>query len=205
MSDPMSISVAKSLRRGSLAGLVVLLVASATAWATITQGAGWKSAGGNLGHIAIGGPLKGSKTLPKGWKTKYAGTFIPTCVFTSDGPTSLQFTLYNVKLSPKGHQRLINSILIDLTVARDGNTETLAPTGMTGSANLYEATVNLTASVGQTSYSWESNSGSIKTSATGKKGSLKGVLPPAPVDPGAATGNLLMKMSWSSCRTMPRP
>jgi hypothetical protein len=200
-----SLRLARSLRRGGLAGVAMLLLASATAWAYTSPWAGWKSAGGNIGHIAIGGPLKGTKTLPKGWTPPYTKLVSSTCRFTSDGPTSLQFWLYNVKFSLKGHQRTIDSILVSLSVSRDGNTETLAPTGMAGSANLYEATTNLTAGIGRTNYSWSSNSGSVKTSPTGKSGSLQGVLPPAPVDRGAATGNLSLKLSWSNCQAFRRP
>lgn len=195
---------ARSLRRGSLAGLAVLLLGSATAWATITPGAGWFSAGGNVGHFTVGGSLRGSKTLPKGYKTRYAGTFTPTCQFTSNGPTSLDFLLYNARFWLKGRERSINQILLTLTVTRDGDTETLARTGMVGSANTYEAGINLTAAIGRTNYSWQSNSGSVKTSHSGKSGSLQGVLPPSPVNPGSATGNVALKMSWTTCKTLPR-
>jgi hypothetical protein len=95
--------------------------------------------------------------------------------------------------------------LVTLSVSRDGDTETMAPTGMAGAAKLYETTASLTAGIGRTNYSWSSVSGTVKTNPTGKVGSLQAVLPPGSVDPGAATGSISLKMSWSSCKAFRRP
>ena len=114
--------------------------------------------------------------------------------------------MYNVKLSVSGHPRKLDSILITLTVNRDGNTETLAPTGMAGSAPLYQATASVTASIGRTNYVWGSDAGTVKTNRTGKVGSLQATLPPSTAgDKGAAHKKVTLKMSWSRCSALGQP
>jgi hypothetical protein len=209
MSDRLSRSrrarmgATRPLVLGGLLGLATLLLVGATAWAYTSPWAGWTPAGGTMGHISFGGQLKGSKALPKGWSPPHEKIVSSTCRFTSNGPTSLQFWLYNDKLSVKGHQRKVDDILISLNVQRDGDTETMAPTGTAGSANTYEATANLTAGIGRTRYSWTSDSGTVTTNRTGKVGSMTAGLPPAGQgESGAATKDISLKMSWSSCKPL---
>jgi hypothetical protein len=190
------------LARGGVAALALLMLSSASAYAVSFPG--WKPTGGPMGHIAFTGQLKGSKTLPRAWTSGHPGLAdIATCDITSDGPTSLQFTLLNAKLAVDGHLRKVDEVFMTLNVTKDGDTETLAPTN---SIPMFEASTSVTAYVGHASYVWASDAGTVTTNHTGKLGSLQATLVPATTgNKGAATRKITLKLSWTRCSALGQP
>lgn len=104
--------------------------------------AGKVAAGHSIGSFARSGKAVGRLRLPAAWEDIYRGRVLlhsPGRQFTADGPTSLDLSFYNDTLKLGGHKRRVASAEMTVSLQKDGNVETVAPTGKAEEDLLYEA------------------------------------------------------------------
>ncbi len=174
--------------------------------------AGKVAAGHSIGTFTLSGQAAGRLRLPATWEDTHHGKVLlhsPGCQFTADGPTSLDLSFYNDTLKLGGHKRKLASAEMTVSLQKDGNVETLAPSGEAGEELLNEAAVGLAVKVGHKTYNWGSRSGTVSSNTKGTRGEISGTLVPAAEDgqigdlgsSGAATSPIDVTGSWSACES----
>ena len=158
------------------------------------------AAGVAVASAEISGEVSGHIRAPH--RLRFEGISRPGCQISPANDHELNVYFADATLTVGGHSDSVSDLQLAVSLARSGDTESLAP--VKGHRFINEVFLNLMA--GGRDYTWSSISGQVTSTAAARSGTLRArLLPtgspqlPAGLPKGAASAPVRITGSWAGC------